>query len=319
MRCKYTFNVKGRIKPKQPFSFEVDEFLFDFKLKKEFLKEIQISFEILDNELPSVDRNPEHGIVINLNVKKSREFEIEEIMRQTEGMLSLFGVESVDIQNPKCEWIAENEEEQKKLELLNYELTPQEIEDHEIKPISFDLIARPIISAVRSKQHHILLSFNKRGRVDIKDKNYIEAIYNFYFVIESHYADGQNKNRAVEKALKKSDEFTSNIKSVLDNSEFKAFLSPELLKKYTDNYLNKPIEEIIKNIVMLRGFLHHYSTKRKKNWHPDKQNEFELEAYVLRQLSHKVAFEIMNKEIYDEEIIDKYKVVFKKAKLQKHS
>lgn len=220
MRCRYTFEIKGRIKPQQICSFEVDDFLFEFDVERGFIRNIRVSFEITDHELPSVINHPQPGITLHVNVTSPRIYEVEEIMRQIEGMLSFWGVESIGIRRPKHEWIAENEEEKEKLQIFNFSVGFQELKDNEIMPVSFDLIARPIIASVKAKQHNVLLSFNKRGRVDVKNQDYIEAIYNFYFVIESYYAGGKNKNYAVEKALKESPEFIENIRSVLGTKNF---------------------------------------------------------------------------------------------------
>ena len=314
MRFRYTFDVKGRIKPQQIVSFDVDGFLFEFYVEREFIRNIRVSFKIADHELPCVINNPEPGIALHINVTSPRIHEVEEIMRQIEGMLSFWGVEAIGIRRPKHEWIAENEEEKKKLKLYNFSVRLEELKDHEIRSVSFDLIARSIIASVKTKQHNVLLSFNKRGRVDNKNENYIEAIYNFYFVIESYYAGGKNKNHAVEKALKNSVEFNENINRVLADQEFKTHLPSELRMKYESQYLKKEVDVIIKELVMMRGFLHHYSTKRKSNWHPDKQHEFRLEAYFLEQLSHNVAFGIMMDQAYDTDVIKQYKELIKKGK-----
>jgi len=312
MRCRYIFDVTGRIKPQQIVPFTVDEFLFEFQIERGFIKKICVSFEITNPELPVVTRNPKPGVALHLNVTSPRIEEVEEIMRQIEGMLSFWGVEEINVRTPKYEWIAENDEEKKKIELHNFSVTTKEIEDHEIPPVSFDLIARPIIASVRDKQHNVLLSFNKRGRVDVINHDYIEAIYNFYFVIESYYAGGKNKNYAVEKEFKASKHLANNINGVLRDPNFIISIPEELREKYKKLYLNKNIDSIIKDLVNLRGYLHHYSTKRKDNWHPDKQHEYKLEAYFLEKISHNVAFGIMMSGASDQDIITQYEDLVKK-------
>jgi hypothetical protein len=70
MRFRYTFDVKGRIKPQQIVSFDVDGFLFEFYVEREFIRNIRVSFKIADHELPRVINNPAPGIALHVDVIK---------------------------------------------------------------------------------------------------------------------------------------------------------------------------------------------------------------------------------------------------------
>ena len=71
--------------------------MFEFDVERGFIRNIRVSFEITDHELPSVINHPQPGILLHVNVTSPRIYEVEEIMRQIEGMLSFWGVEFMEI------------------------------------------------------------------------------------------------------------------------------------------------------------------------------------------------------------------------------
>lgn len=319
MRCKYTFKIQGRIKPAQLVPFEVDELRFEFFIEKGFIREIIVSFPISYSDLPTIIQRPKPGVALHINMKSPRLSAIEEIMRSIAGLWSFWGLESIDIHFPKHEWIAENEDEKKRLQLFNWTYGKKELEDHEIPTVSFDLLARPIISAVKTKNHDVILSFYRRGCNDIKNEEYIEAIYDFYFVLESAYANGKNKNYAVEKEFLKSEKLREHIESVRDNQELTRFLKPEDRPKYRTILNGKSVEEIIKFIVKTRGFLHHHTQKRKDIWNPEKQELFKVEAIFFQNLCYIVAFDIFAERTYNAEVIKEYENLIRKNASKKQS
>lgn len=302
MRFKYTFEVKGRIKPKQLYSFEVDDFLFDFFSVGKFIRNIYVSFPISENELPTLEKSNQPDTNFDLTIVSPRLKDVEEIMRQLEGILSLWGIESIDIKYPKHEWLAETEEEKQKLKVFGYSVSRGEIEDHEVPEVPFDLIASAIISSVMHKNHDVLMSFFRRGNIEVESENYIEAIYYFYFIIESFYADGKNKNYAVQQAFQESPQFIENVKSVISEKN----VPPKLISEFEEHYKNKDVKVVIKEIVMMRGFLHHFSKKRRDNWHPDKQENYQVHAYFLQKLSLNLMHENLANEHLTKEVYAKY-------------
>ncbi|MFQ5713875.1 MAG: hypothetical protein ACE5GU_07580 [Candidatus Scalinduaceae bacterium] len=311
MRCKYIFKVHGRIKPAQSIPFQVSDYLFEFCVEKKFIREIHVSFPVSDRELPSITQNPEPGVAMHINMKSPRLAEVEEIVRSIEGLWAFWGVESIDVHLPKNEWIAESDEEKKKLQLFNFSLEKNELEDHEIRPISFDLLARPIISAVKRKKHDVVLAFYRRGCNDIKKEEYIEAIYDFYFVLESAFAKGKNKNYAVEKEFLKSKDLRKHIESCRDDAELIRTLRPEDRHKYRTLLDGKSIDELIKFIVSIRGFLHHHTEKRHDIWNPEKQGRFKAEAFFLQNLCYKITLDVFMARTYDKEVIQEYEHLVK--------
>lgn len=303
MRCKYSFKINGRIKPVHLVSFEVGIYKFEFALEKGFIREIQVSYSMSDSE-PTLIQNPVPGVAMAINIKSPLLREIEEIIRSIEGLWTFWGVESIDTSFPKHEWIAETEEEKQKLQLFGFNEGRKELEDHEISPISFDLLVRPIISAVKTKKHDVILVFYRRGCNDVKQEEFIEAIYDFYFVLESAFANGKNKNYAVKKEFLKS----KKLRKYIENTQEELLKSSDR-SRYKILLEGKSVDELIKFMVDTRGFLHHHTQKRKDIWNPEKQGRFKTEAFFFQRLCCRIAFDIFTQRTNDDEVIKEYRAL----------
>lgn len=307
MRCKYIFDVQGRMKPQDLKAFEVDDLRFEFTLnEKQFISEISVSERIEKSCFPTLQKPSNNGYSWVIDFKSPRLEEIKEVVKQIEGMFSFWGIDSISIDTPRYEWIPENETEIQDLPLYSFSKKTEGVPDEEIYPISFELIAKPIIVAVKNKQSNVLYSFYRRGRVDLIKGENIAAIYNYYFIIESHYAAGKYKKTEVKNNLLKSASFLENIENVLNDKFFLESIPERLKSLYKEKYLSKSHGELIEYIVNLRGFLHHFSTKRKENWHPDKQDEFRLEAIFLSKLTYNLLFSEMSQKLNNDEVVTKY-------------
>lgn len=236
---------------------------------------------------------------------------MENIIRGVEGFWSFWGLESIDVHLPKHEWIAETEGK-KKLQLFNFSYGRKELEDYEIKPVSFDLLARPIIAATKAEKYDVILSFYRRGCNDVTKEQYIEAIYDFYFVLESTFANGKSKNYAVEKEFLKSKQLKAYVEKIFSEGELKRSIPSEVRNKYQKLLEWKPYHEVVKYIVNIRDFLHHHSKKRKDIWHPEKQDRFMLEAYFLQDRCHRITFDVFIKRTYSDKVIKEYKKIIKR-------
>lgn len=235
--------------------------------------------------------------------------ELVTIIRQIQGMWSLWGCESIDISGHKIKWLPESEEEKQLIQLNDFQVGKHEYKPEEIDFIGFDLLARPVITAVKDKNHDVVLSFFRRGTNDIKRDEYIEAFYDFYFMLESHYGNGKTKNTAIERELISSELLEGYINKIVKNPNYVYTLPTELRAKFNKEYSVTTVE-FIKKIVKLRGFLHHHNTKRKNGWDPGKQIAYKLEAFMLQSICINVGMEILDKSVFSERIINEYKNLF---------
>ena len=314
MRCQYKFKVHGLIKPNTMIAFEIDDYRFEFTLENSALKELHLSFPIDGSELPAIEPTKAEGISLSIKMVHPRWSEVETIIRQIESSWSLWGLEWIDISGHDMTLIPENEVEKSKIDVFGFKLDRREWKVEEIEPVGFDLLARTIIHAVKEKKHDVVMSFFRRGTNDIKREEYIEAFYDYYFMLESYFGNGKTKNAAIEKQMQSSDSLITHISEILNDPRYEQGLPSELRARYRRDY-SVSASEFITKIVKLRGFLHHHNTKRKDGWDPGKQSAYKLEAFMLQDICLKVAMGIINKPIFSDEMVSMYRELISKRKL----
>ncbi|MCA9473455.1 MAG: hypothetical protein MRJ96_11925 [Nitrospirales bacterium] len=123
----------------------------------------------------------------------------------------------------------------------------------------------------------------------------MEACYDFYFLLEYLFSDGQFKADKVKKKFQASPELQEAIQKVLDDSEIMQSLQGISKQKYQEFLEGKSPREISDFFVELRGRIHHQSKKNKKTWHPANQQGFKFEGELFTQ----VCFHLMMKTATD--------------------
>jgi hypothetical protein len=73
----------------------------------------------------------------------------------------------------------------------------------------FDVLARAIFAADAATDIEIPLNVFRRGMLDVSERNYIEAIYDFYFILETLFGEGKFKSAAVSNAFLDSSQLRS--------------------------------------------------------------------------------------------------------------
>lgn len=319
MKCKYTFKIEGEIKPTRDFLIPLGGYLYDFVTQNGLITHISVTVPNFNElYLPSITSHPEGRIKASINIPQDPIFpKIQQELRTFQGLLALFGLESIEIDNPKIEWIPETAEEKKKIQLINTGPITYSKNKLPARPLEHDILVRSLIAAKQSdeaKSLEIPLNFYRKGSHDIFERRYIESIYDFYFVIESIYGNGKFKKREIVSNLTQSAELRNSIKKALESPDNEITRDNALRKIYEQNIASKSIEEIIEYIVDLRGFLHHHTIKNKKIWHPDKHNDYKVEALFLFQVCFNIALELFSSVAINEEtknIYQKIKFVMK--------
>jgi len=210
-------------------------------------------------DLPSIIQTPGSRSKATINVPSPSYLFIKREVRAIEGTLSLFGIDAIDLNSPLKKWLPENEEDKEKLQLFNFNSDRGEVDVSKLPSISFDIIARAVISADDIADIEPQLAFCRKGIIDRNEERYIEAIYDFYFFLESLFAQGKTKNHRVKQAFKQSKELRECIEEVL--KEPHVIISPrrEELHLFMKKYGGMSVDDIIEHIVDLRGFHHHHT------------------------------------------------------------
>ena len=184
-------------------------------------------------------------------------------------------------ENPIQEWIPETEEEKSKLKIIKLEHKkigyPQSaliLPENDFKEMILD---KPKYDSLT-----ILQAFYNDSNNFYNDFKYINAFYNYYFVIEDIYGGNNTQNRLIKKSFKNSTDLKNNIKWVIDTR-----IKPH--KKHNNNITNflkdmnltDTVDDIIDFLIDTRGRLHHFSRKSTlKIGTPFNQSDYESVAYL---------------------------------------
>jgi len=131
--------------------------------------------------------------------------------------------------------------------------------------------------------------FERDGMNEFHSLRYIQAYYNFYFVLEDLYGEGKTQNKDVEQKFKSNQVLRSIIQDVLDNVIKRNVNHLQNIQNFLrEENKSFDIDGIIELIVRVRGNLHHYSGKStKRKGTPLNQGDFESMAYLLMGISVK--------------------------------
>jgi len=120
------------------------------------------------------------------------------------------------------------------------------------------------------------------------------------------FGKGKTKNKAVEESFKQSEELKSAIVEVMADPKIKVTPKPDELQHFLKKYKSMSIDDIIKHIVELRGFLHHHTAKRKDIWHPEDHRRYKSEALLLQSISFCIAMKTSLDYLYREHVMEAY-------------
>ena len=309
MLCKYRFKVRGKIRLAGKFPVSSRAVTYDFELNEHgVITHIVATVAIPeDRHWPKVIENPEPGVRLGLHIPSDPNLPfVQTVLRSVEGLLSLYGLEGIDIDTPALAWEPESEEERQRIGLFSFERSSKEIADTELEPLSFDLVARAVLAAWDARNVNVPLSFFRKGRIDSRERRYIEAYYDFFFVLETTFGDGKFKTGPLKQAFRNSDKLVRIVNAVLSDNEFLRDLSREnrLQQKYSSSFSRKTAEQILDSLIDLRGLLHHHSSKDKHRWEPEGHQEFELEAKLIERIAFGIVFDLSKPFIFNQTTVD---------------
>ncbi|WP_417667240.1 hypothetical protein [Pseudidiomarina sp.] len=144
------------------------------------------------------------------------------------------------------------------------------------KSISIPQLDSTVVFAMLEKEIDPSYTFYVRGFSDMVSRRYIEAFYNLFFFLEYLYGNGKSgKNKTVQSFLKNS-EVVAAIDHVKKDEDSLMFSKPfgEFVKNSTPS-------EIIGAIYDVRGTLHHPNVKRRENWKPMRQLDYQDQCTLL--------------------------------------
>jgi len=205
-------------------------------------------------------------------------------------------------------WEAENQAEKDSLKLFSFKRKTEPTSSTTWPRVPFDLAARALLIAERSGQFDAALNFFRKGRLDIKEHNYIDAVLDFLFMLETTFANGKFKTAQVEIEYLSYEELKQLIAQALRDRILSENVRghDRIEQTFRQTYAGKAPKEVISHLVRLRGELHHHTSRKSGIWHPMDHVRFGADAYFLQQLCLGIAFSIINPTLFDEEAIKSF-------------
>jgi hypothetical protein len=302
MKCKYTFRLESRSKFPTPLYFTLGVRTYALETDDGRLTRLSVTVDNFpDDALPRVTTTPQYSI--HFPIDGHLEF-IRMDVRALEGALALWGIHRIDTERFRTEWIPENPADRAKLTIFTFDRTHNEDVLH--SAASIDLLIRTIVSVDEFRGLEVPLNFNRRGRLAVIQERYIEAIYEFYFFIESLYGNGKFKQNAVIQEFTASNDLNAAIDEALADPDFEFKADPMLSTHFQRHYAMKTKPEIIEHLVDLRGFLHHHSIKNKRSWNPGQQSDYKADALFWESVCHAAAMRYCTDILFRPEEIQKF-------------
>lgn len=201
----------------------------------------------------------------------------------------MYALEKIALDETDISWLPESEEERRQLKVPSFTFRFKKPDSTRLK-LPFGVITQAIMAATETLDWEVPLNFFRKGRNDFQERRFIDAIHDFYFLLETLFANGKTKNKQVMAEFTKSPTLITLSAQVLKEGE--ASISrrgkKNLLEIFSNKYAKKTPQEYLKEIVKLRGFLHHHSIQNTKIWNPSLEYEYEVDAALLQDLCFKV-------------------------------
>ena len=254
------------------------------------MEKINIISEINDSEqfYSTVKATPNEKVRASITINRNKKL-YDSIIREFQELESTLafcgGLRKINWNEAKDKLLFDTEEERQKAQIYGVQLMKDYPE--QIISVTPEQLKQIVITKDKYTSLTIPKSFFREGKNDFTSLKYINAFYNFYFVLESLCGNGKTKNSQVEKEFKSS----AHLRTFLDN-----FIENMLPKeqrhmdKITEmlKFRNKKlsVDSIIELIVKTRGDLHHFvNNPRKVQGTPFNHQEFETIAWIMLGVS----------------------------------
>ena len=132
-----------------------------------------------------------------------------------------------------------------------------------------------------------ILSFYREGNNELAEAKFINAFYNYYFVLEGLYGNGKTKNQQVLEAFRSNGDLREHLERHLREKHDIRHICQ--VKAMLDRIKKKPcFEDLMHLLVHTRGDLHHFINNPKRPQpSPLNHEDFEGITFLAKDLAHK--------------------------------
>lgn len=302
MLVEYTYAVKGYLKLGPTFGFRLRDREFEFRTDEDgFLIALVVKTTTDAESAPRLEQKP--GEVAQIIIPDDGKHSLlQEDLRTLEGLLSLYGLHKLVFDQPEARWIPENEKDKDLLRLESFKLGRVDPRELVNKALDSSLVVQSTIAASSAAHVQVPLSFFRKGNIDLDEGRFVDAFYDYYFVIEHLYADGKFKSTQVREKLKASRVLLTAISEAQADKRF-PYRGPQEEAYHHEKYLSAQPEAVVDHIVELRGKLHHHSAKR-ASWHPAKEERYRIDAFFLQAVTFSCCYRLAEPHVFAAETVE---------------
>jgi hypothetical protein len=166
------------------------------------------------------------------------------------------------------------------------------------KPAPSKVTEKAFVSIVgiglRAQSLTVVASFWREGENNWIAGKFINAFFNYYFVLEGLYANRKTKNTLVEEEMLKSPGLLAQIENV--NKGNHPIQHLDQLAKMMNVSETPTAEQLVNLLVSTRGRLHHFQNNpNREQGSPLVHDKYEGIAYLARQLAHGSILELLSR------------------------
>ncbi len=300
MRLRFTIPVTGSLALAEDGSIDFSEMRFQFISNKESQRVDAIIFEIdsipierwptlREASIKEKDGIPVFALETNPNAVNINEY--KEHLIQLESILSVFGLERLDITHAKTEWLPAKDDPHLGM-LSAWEMQPGErqlIAD----PLNNRALAAAVVASRAMHDASIALGHFRAAKLFLAERFYIDSARYSLFAIEFLYSGGHFKKKQVVDSYSASPELLQNLKDSWDYLD--GSIRQRIARRHQSDFTDPDQPNFPRFLFNLRGFLEHSSAKRSANWHPSRHDEYESEALFLFSATHGLCWDIVER------------------------
>jgi len=256
-----------------------------------WLSKIRIIKKVAAPNKYSTKIGPGKGKVkAEIKIEGDREERLE-LIREIQGLESILSFEtigalkSIGWDAPTEAFIPETEEEKGQVQVISFHFK----KTYRESPVFLN--EKSFGAIIRSKERYVSLivpqAFFRQGVNEFASRRYINAFYNFYFVLEEFYGKGKTKNRDIAEAFRNSKEFRECMDwAIKDNLNKNVRHRINIEKFCNEEKVAYDIDGLINLLWKVRGNLHHYSSRSSKHkGTPFDHEDFESIAFLTMGLA----------------------------------
>ncbi|NNG59789.1 hypothetical protein [Sphingomonas paucimobilis] len=286
MRATISFPVGGSHRMEPTWPVKLGERVFNLTVRDGIIKAVSVTFPGVDvSHAPEVAHDETKPIKMSINIAGSYRLRAERDIRAWQAIMAAYINLDIGFDDATMSYNPESIEEEARIQIKEFtsKKTPRQFSGRD----EFSIYGRAFLAVEHGYDQIDRMAFYLDAVRAMEAQRPIDAYNNFYLWFESNYGVPFKTKDAV-RSLARNQEFVDALKQAAADAESRPNSANTALKACLANPLD--VEQLIKEIVLLRGFLRHHSLSNPARWDPANQGRYTEEAQFLGGVAFIIAF-----------------------------